>query len=47
MEQEIYNQAVAKSRAGDYQTAIQYFSRAIEINPNFAEAYYGRGFGKV
>ncbi|NEQ38188.1 MAG: tetratricopeptide repeat protein [Okeania sp. SIO3I5] len=46
MEQEIYNQAVANSRAKDYQTAIQYFSRAIEINPNFAEAYYGRGLAK-
>ncbi|MDY7005242.1 MAG: tetratricopeptide repeat protein [Cyanobacteriota bacterium] len=43
MEQEIYKQAIAKSRAGDYQAAIQYFSRVIEINPNFAEAYYGRG----
>ena len=43
MEQEIYNQAVAKSRAGDYQAAIEYFSRAIEINSNFAQAYYRRG----
>ncbi|NEQ71858.1 MAG: tetratricopeptide repeat protein [Okeania sp. SIO2C9] len=46
MEQEIYKQAVAKSRAKDYEAAIQYFSRVIEINPNFAEAYYGRGLAK-
>ncbi|NEP82685.1 MAG: tetratricopeptide repeat protein [Okeania sp. SIO3C4] len=46
MEQEIYKQAVAKSRARDYEAAIQYFSRVIEINPNFAEAYYGRGLAK-
>lgn len=43
MEQEIYSQAVGKSHAGEYQAAIQDFSRVIEINPNFAEAYYGRG----
>ena len=43
MEQEIYSQAVAKFRAGDYQEAIQDLSRVIEINPNFAEAYYRRG----
>ncbi|NEP86906.1 MAG: tetratricopeptide repeat protein [Okeania sp. SIO2C2] len=46
MEQEIYKQAIAKSRAKDYQAAIQYFSRVIEINPNFAEAYYGRGLAR-
>ena len=33
MEQEIYSQAIAKFRAGDYQEAIQDLSRVIEINP--------------
>ena len=46
MEQEIYNKAVAKSTAGDYQAAIQQFSQAIEINPNFDKAYYRRGLAK-
>ena len=46
MEQEIYHQAVEKARAGDYQGAIQEFSRVIEINPNFAVAYYSRGLAK-
>ena len=43
MEQKIYSEAVAKSYAGKYQEAIQDFNRVIEINPNFAEAYYRRG----
>ncbi|MGB3511994.1 MAG: tetratricopeptide repeat protein [Microcoleaceae cyanobacterium] len=46
MEQEIYNQAVARATAGDYQGAIQEFSQVIEINPKFAAAYYGRGLAK-
>ena len=46
MEQEIYSHAVAKSRAGKYQEAIQDFSRIIEINPKFTKAYYGRGLAK-
>lgn len=31
-----------RSRAG-YQKAIEYFSRAVEIDPNYAEAYVGLG----
>ncbi|MGK7918606.1 MAG: tetratricopeptide repeat protein [Trichodesmium sp.] len=46
MEQEIYSQALAKSRAREYKAAIADFSRVIEINPNFAEAYYGRGLAQ-
>jgi tetratricopeptide (TPR) repeat protein len=27
----------------DYQNAIRSYDRAIEINPNYADAYYNRG----
>ncbi|MDJ0555829.1 MAG: tetratricopeptide repeat protein [Microcoleaceae cyanobacterium MO_207.B10] len=43
MEQEIYHQAVARATTKDYSRAIEEFSRVIEINPQFAAAYYGRG----
>jgi len=28
----------------DYETAIEYFTKAIDIKPDYAEAYYNRGF---
>ncbi|PIV58665.1 MAG: hypothetical protein COS14_08405, partial [Bacteroidetes bacterium CG02_land_8_20_14_3_00_31_25] len=31
----------------DYSGAISDFNKAIEINPNNAEAYYNRGFAKI
>ncbi|MCK5709761.1 MAG: tetratricopeptide repeat protein, partial [Deltaproteobacteria bacterium] len=41
---------VAKGRAkferGDYQGSIQDFNKAIELNPNDATFYAGRGFPK-
>lgn len=43
MEQEFYNQGLARIRKGDLKGAIQEFDQALQINPQFAEAYYRRG----
>jgi len=32
-----------KHRQGDYRGALQDYTRAIELNPNYADAYYSRG----
>lgn len=37
-------QAVGKYKQGKFQDAIQDFDQAITLNPQFAEAYNGRGF---
>lgn len=37
------NRGEAYSRKGEYDRAILDCSRAIELNPNFAAAYYDRG----
>ncbi len=41
--QPISNLGVIKFYEGDYGLAIAYFSEAIEIDPNLAHAYFGRG----
>lgn len=41
---ELYKQGVAKSQFGDYQGAIADYTKALEINPNWAEVLYHRGF---
>ncbi len=38
-----YNRGVDKYDAGDYYGAISDYSKAIEINPRHASAYYNRG----
>ena len=35
---------VAYINLGEYEKAVADFTRAIELNPNFAEAYNYRGF---
>ena len=37
------NRGVTKYRLRDYQGAIADYTRAIEINPQYADAYYNRG----
>jgi tetratricopeptide (TPR) repeat protein len=43
MEQEHYHQGLAKSAAGDYLGAVHAFSRALQSNSEWIEAYYRRG----
>ena len=38
-----YNRGVEKVGGGNYHDAVQDFTRAIELNPNFSDAYYNRG----
>lgn len=38
-----YNQGTARQGGQDYGNAVRYYSKAIEINPKYAEAYVGRG----
>jgi tetratricopeptide (TPR) repeat protein len=33
----------AAAAGGDYDKAIRLYTKAIEINPQYADAYYGRG----
>ncbi|WP_072622333.1 tetratricopeptide repeat protein [Spirulina major] len=40
---ELFNQGVDRYQAGDLMGAIDLWSQAIEIDPNFAYAYYNRG----
>lgn len=42
---EYYNRGIAYTEKGEYDQAILNFTKAIEINPKFAEAYYRRGIG--
>ncbi len=42
--QELYKRGVARSQIGDYQGAILDYTKALEINPNWAEVLYHRGF---
>jgi len=41
-----FKQGVEKYEAGNYQGAISNWSKAIEINPQDAIAYYNRGLAK-
>ncbi len=42
-----YNKANILCSQKDYQAAIQYYTQAIEIDKNFAEAYFNRGLTRV
>ena len=42
-----YNSGVEKSEQGDYQGAIDDWSKAIEIDPRQTLAYYNRGNAKI
>ena len=41
-----FNQGVEKYEAGNYQGAINDFTKALEINPQNADAYYNRGIAR-
>jgi len=40
----LLNQRIALLEEGQYDLSINYFNKAIEINPRFAEAYNNRAF---
>ena len=44
--EEYFHQAVEKDRSKDYQGAIADYNVAIEINPNYAQAYNNKGIIK-
>ena len=39
-----YSQGVAQLSRDDYARALQFFERAVELDPNYAEAWYQAGF---
>ena len=41
-----FNRAYDKNEKGDYSGAISDYTKALEINPQYADAYYGRGIAK-
>ena len=44
--QNLYNQGLELITKKEYNLAIENFSKAISLNPNFKKAYYNRGFAK-
>ncbi len=41
-----YESGYAKHNSGDFQSAISDFSKSIELNPNYSDAYNFRGMSK-
>jgi len=45
--EDYFNSGNAKHDLNDYKGAIQDYNKAIELKPNYAKAYYGRGIVKI
>jgi tetratricopeptide (TPR) repeat protein len=43
----ILHRGYAKKRLGDKKGAIADYTKAIELNPQYADAYYSRGNAKI
>ena len=41
-----FNDALAAYQSGNFSEAIKNYNKAIEINPDYADAYYNRGNAK-
>jgi tetratricopeptide (TPR) repeat protein len=46
IEEEFFNSGIKKNKAGDYQGAIEDYTKALEINPKNSYSYYNRGNSK-
>ena len=44
--EDFYNEGVMRRRSGDTDGAIEYYTKAIELDPKFAYAYYNRGIAR-
>ena len=44
---EYFNEAIGYFKARDYRKAVVYYSKAIEVNPEYTKAYYNRGSAKL
>jgi len=45
--EEYLNKGIAKGELGDYRGALQDFDKAIELDPNLADAYFNRWSAKT
>ncbi|XP_058522343.1 tetratricopeptide repeat protein 6 isoform X2 [Ochotona princeps] len=43
----LYNLGLCYTEEGNFQTAFEYFTKAVKVNPDFAESFYQRGLCKA
>ena len=44
---EYFNEAIGYFKARDFKKAVVYYSKAIDVNPEYTKAYYNRGSAKL
>ncbi|NJL38554.1 MAG: tetratricopeptide repeat protein [Leptolyngbyaceae cyanobacterium RM2_2_4] len=45
--QALFQEGYSEARSGNYRDAIVHFNQAINLNPDFTEAYVARGYAQV